>query len=75
MKDTLTNYTFINPSINFGSLLVVKSKPGVEIEKADKVIVNIFLDCKIDGEPVIIHKMDTLYKKKKECQGFPYIRN
>lgn len=69
MKDTFKNYTFINPSTNLGSLLVIKSKPSVEIEKADKFITNIYLDCKIDGEPIIIHKLDTLYKKKERMSG------
>lgn len=72
MKDTFKNYMFVNPSWNLGSLLVIKSKPSVEIEEADKFVTDIFLDCKIDGVPIVVHKIDTLYKKEYKMSGVSF---
>ena len=69
IQDTLINYTFANPSWNMGTLLVAKSKPDLEIEKADNFVIDIFLDCKIDRKDTIIHLVDTLYKEKKQRFG------
>jgi hypothetical protein len=69
IQDTLINYIFSNPSWNMGTLLVAKSKPDLEIEKADNFVIDIFLDCKIDRKDTIIHLVDTLYKEKKQRFG------
>ncbi|MDR1730051.1 MAG: hypothetical protein LBR52_05250 [Prevotellaceae bacterium] len=70
MIDTFTNYEFVNPSYGFGTLLVVQSEPSIEIGQADNFVVDMFLDCIIDREAIIIHKIDTLYRNKKTKKGF-----
>ena len=70
MRDAFEDYTYVSPSGRFGILLVVKSKPSIEIEQADSFVIDVFLDCVIDSEAMIIHKVDTLYKDKKTRKGF-----
>jgi len=70
MIDTLKDFKFVNPSYGFGTLLTVQSKPSIEIEQADSFVVEVFLDCVIDGEEKIIHRVDTLFRNKKTRTGF-----
>lgn len=69
IKDTLQDSIYSQPPWNLGVLLVVKSAPSIEIEKADKFLVDFKLDCIIDGKELLILQSDTLYKKPEWRSG------
>ena len=71
MRGTFKNYNKYLPYYErYGILLVVQSRPSLELEGADKFVVDMFLDCQIDGEETVIHRVDTLYPKEKTRKGF-----
>ena len=69
IKDTFIDYKIVNPSYNWGTLMVVKSKPSVEIENADKFILDMSLDCKVNEEEITINRIDTLYRRTEKMRG------
>jgi len=69
MKDTLKDYALGTGSMSFIPILRIKSKPSIEIEKADYFISDIFFDCQVNGNPIVVHRLDTLYRKKRKLSG------
>lgn len=58
-----------HPSWNFWSMFIVKTEPSLEIEKADYFIIDLYLDYSINNEQLVVHKVDSLYRKKERTSG------
>lgn len=68
LTDTINSIS-IYPRWNLWSMLAIQTAPSVDIEEADYFVLNLYLDCKINGQQLIIQKVDSLYRKKEKTNG------